>query len=195
MNSLVACQILFLVNAAFAFTRQLKDLQAVLGYKYPAAQHLFPIFSNRPNMILQEVFASDGLSETQIIERWVDSLVVTKVIYHADYGGFNISDKAYAWFLHNAVHENLDISKIDLQMSLSYMPRHHYKLIEAYETLGEDFGTKMNCAVILGTTYRIHDYDGFEQVRVPSMDAWIDSRIPSKDFNKYIWQPSQMPKE
>lgn len=187
--------ILFLVNAAFSFTRQLNDLQNVLGYKYPAAQQLFPIFSNKQNMILQTVYAPEGFSENEIIQRWVDSLVVTRVIYHADYGGFNISDKAYAWFLHNAVHENLDISKIDLQMSLCYMPRHHYKLIEAYEELGEDFGKNMNCAVILGTTYKIQDFDGFEQVRVPSMDAWINSTDRIKDFNHYIWQPSAMPKD
>ena len=187
--------ILFFVNAAFAFTRQLKDLESVLGYKYPAAQQLFPMFSKTTNMVLQEVSVPTGMSETQIIERWVDSLVVTRVIYHADYGGFNISDQAYAWFLHNAIHENLDISKIDLQMSLCYMPRHHYKLIEAYEALGEDFGRNMSCAVILGTTYKIQDFDGFEQVRVPAMDAWIDSTARIKDFNKYIWQPSQMPKE
>ena len=178
--------ILFLVNAAFAFTRQLRDLESVLGYKYPAAQQLFPLFSKTTNMVLQEVYVPAGLSETQIIQRWVDSLVVTKVIYHADYGGFNISDAAYKWFIHNAVHENLDISKINLQISLCYMPRHHPKLIEAYDALGEDFGTNMNCAVILGTTYKIQDYDGFEQVRVPAMDAWIDSTARLKDFNKYI---------
>lgn len=187
--------ILFFVNAAYAFTRQLKDLQSVLGYKYPAAQQLFPMFSKTTNMVLQEVSVPNGLSETQIIERWVDNLVVTRVIYHADYGGFNISDAAYAWFMHNAVPENFEISKWDLQMSLCYMPRHHYKLIEAYEALGEQFGTNMNCAVILGTTYKIQDFDGFEQVRVPAMDAWIQASDRIKDFGKYLWQPSEMPKE
>jgi len=187
--------ILFFVNAAFAFTRQLKDLEAVLGYKYPAAQHLFKMFSKKPNMVLQEVHVPEGLSEAQIIERWANNLVVTRVIYHADYGGFNISDAAYKWFMHNAVAENFEISKWDLQMSLCYMPRHHPKLIEAFDALGEDFGKNMNCAVILETAYRIQDYDGFEQVRVPAMDAWIDSTARLKDFTKYIWQPSEMPKE
>ena len=187
--------ILFLVNAAFAFTRQMKDLQSVLGYKYPAAQQLFTMFSKTTNMILQEISVPAGMSETQIIERWVDNLVVTRVIYHADYGGFNISDAAYKWFMYNAVAENFAISQWDLKMSLSYMPRHHPKLIEAFHVLGEDFGKNMKCAVILGTKYRIQEYDGFEQVRVPSMDSWIDSTARLKDFNKYIWQPSEMPKE
>ena len=187
--------ILFLVNAAFAFTRQMKDLQSVLGYKYPAAQQLSPMFGKKPNMVLQQVYVPDGLSETQIIERWVESLVVTRVIYHADYGGFNISDAAYKWFMHNAVAENFEIEKWDLQMSLSYMPRHHPKLIEAFDALGEDFGKNMNCATILGTKYKIQDYDGFEQVRTPYMDAWIDSVDRVKDFTKYMWEPSKMPKE
>jgi hypothetical protein len=173
----------------------MKDLQSVLGYKYPAAQQLFPMFSKTTNMILQEMSVPAGLSEAQIIQRWADNLVVTRVIYHADYGGFNISDKTYQWFMHNAVSENFEIAKWDLQMSLCYMPRHHPKLIEAYDALDEDFGTNMNCAVILGTTYRIQDYDGFEQVRVPAMDSWIDSTARFKDFNKYMWQPSEMPKE
>ena len=187
--------ILFFVNAAFAFTRQLKDLEAVLGYKYLAAQQLFPMFSKIPNMVLQEVSVPAGMSEAQIIQRWADNLVVTRVIYHADYGGFNISDAAYKWFMHNGVAENSEIIKWDLQMSLCYMPRHHPKLIEAFDALGEDFGKNMSCAVILGTKYRIQEYDGFEQVRVPSMDTWIDSTARIKDFNKYIWQPSEMPKE
>lgn len=187
--------ILFFVNSAFAFTRQLKDLESVLGYKYPAAQQLFPIFSNTTAMVLQEVSVPAGLSETQILEHWADSLVVTRVIYHADYGAFNISDKAYTWFLLNAVTENFDISKVDLQMSLTYMPRHHPKLIEAFHVFGDDFGRNMKCAVILGTTYKIQDYDGFEQVRVPKMDAWIQASDRMKEFNSYMWEPSELPKE
>ena len=187
--------ILFFVNAAFAFTRQLKDLQDVLGYKFPAAQQLFPMFSKTTTMVLQEVSVPPGLSEMQIIQRWADSLVVTRVIYHADYGGFNISDAAYQWFINNAVPENFEIAKWDLQMSLCYMPRHHPKLIEAFHGFGEDFGRNMSCAVILGTTYRIQDYDGFEQVRVPAMDGWIQASDRIKDFGKYLWQPSEMPKE
>ena len=187
--------ILFFVNAAFAFTRQIKDLESVLGYKYLAAQQLFPMFSKTTNMVLQEVSVPAGLSETQIIERWADSLVVTRVIYHADYGGFNISDAAYQWFIHNAVPENFEITKWDLQMSLCYMPRHHPKLIEAFDVLGEQFGSNMFCTAILGTTYRIQDYDGFEQVRTPAMNAWIQANDRIKDFGRYMWQPSEKPKE
>ncbi len=94
--------ILFFVNAAFAFTKQLKDLETVLGYKYPAAQQLFGLFNKIPHMVLQEITVPAGMSETQIIAKWADDMVVTRVIYHADYGSFNISDAAYQWLFQNA---------------------------------------------------------------------------------------------
>jgi hypothetical protein len=175
--------ILFFVNAAFAFTRQLKDLETVLGYKYPAAQHLFMMFSKIPQMVLQEITVPAGMSETQIIEKWVEDMVVTRVIYHADYGGFNISEAAYQWLFQN---NNVQLDYFERTMFLTDLPRHHPRLIECFHVFGEDFGNAMQCAVILGTKYKILDYDGFEQVRSPYMDKWIDSTEPLKPFDAYI---------
>jgi len=175
--------ILFYCNNAFSFTRKLTDLQDILGYKYPAAQQLFGRMFSKPQMVLQEMTVPAGFSQDEIIQRWVDNLVVTRVIYHADYGGFNVSKKASEWMQKNC---NVYLSPIEIETWLGDMPRHHPTLLKCFDVFQDNFGTNIKCAVILGTKYKIQDIDGFEQVRTPYMDKWIDATEPVKPAEAYV---------
>lgn len=83
---------------------------------------------------------------------------MTKIVYSACYGGFGLSEKAFARYkeLGGTCDYDRDISRTDPI------------LVQVIEELGEEVNTGSSklkiTAVHAGTKYRIEEYDGFETV-------------------------------
>jgi hypothetical protein len=83
---------------------------------------------------------------------------MTKIVYNACYGGFGLSEKAFARYkeLGGTTDYHVDIARTDPI------------LVHVIEELGEEAnnGFSKLCMIALpaGTKYRIEEYDGFETV-------------------------------
>lgn len=83
---------------------------------------------------------------------------MTKIVYNACYGGFGLSEKAFARYkeLGGTCEWDRDI------------PRTEWQLVQVIEELGEDANNGFSYLRIImlpaGTRYRIEEYDGFESV-------------------------------
>ena len=177
-------RILFYVNFSFAFIKTVDEIRQQLDDKI---QTVSQMFFPRKSLIVASVSAPAGTKDDDIVQQWIDELVVTRVLYHGDFGGVNISDEAYQWLLAKITNDKkMGIDIFQMKMSITDMPRHHPLLIECYKELGEKFGNNMKCAVILGTQYRVQEYDGLEQVRTPAMDRWVDSNTVLEKFDYYL---------
>ena len=94
---------------------------------------------------------------------------MSKVVYNATYGGFFLSEKAFARYA--------EITGKHLSFGESRaLPRHDPALIQVVEELGDDANGA--CAALLigevpaGTKYRIAEYDGLEGIETEDDIEW-----------------------
>lgn len=91
---------------------------------------------------------------------------MTKIVYSACYGGFGLSEKAFARYkeLGGTCDYDRNIDRTDPI------------LVQVVEELGEEVNTAFSkiCMIALpaGSMYHIHEYDGFETVMTPEDYDW-----------------------
>lgn len=97
-----------------------------------------------------------------------------KVVYNSCYGGFGLSDKA------------LDLYNKKSGKTLSYSgeitSRHDPHLVEVVEELGEEANAcyaNLKIEEVDGL-YRIHEYDGSEDVETPNTCNWVNPFEPQE---------------
>jgi len=108
-----------------------------------------------------------------------------KVVYNADFGGFNISKECVEWLADRGNKECLNMlarytcdADIDGDGAGFYgyineTPRHDALLVMAVEELGNRAGSTLAVHELKGDRYIIDEYDGAETVVEPHTIHWI----------------------
>ena len=97
---------------------------------------------------------------------------MAKVVYNADYGGFDLSKAAVARYIELKGF----VLNTEAWIQRDAIPRHDSCLVQVVEELGTDVNTNYSDLRIRevpdGSRYRIHEYDGFETVILESEEEW-----------------------
>jgi hypothetical protein len=97
-----------------------------------------------------------------------------KVVYNTCFGGFSLSAEAIAL----ALQWGLEIDCCGSGEGTTRVARHHPVLVAVVETLGEAANGDtafLRVRPLLGSKYRIEEYDGREQVVEPRHLRWIEA--------------------
>ena len=92
---------------------------------------------------------------------------MTKVVYNAGFGGFNLSNKA--------MDRMVELGYVGLELNSNEIPRHHPILVQVVEELGDkanDGCANLQIEDVYGS-YRIDEYDGFERVMTAPDYDWV----------------------
>lgn len=80
-----------------------------------------------------------------------------KVVYHGDYGGFDLTAEAVRWL----IKEGLEVNPA----TAHYISRDNPILIRCIETLGDRAGKNLKIAEVDTDEFHVSEYDGWETVR------------------------------
>tara|TARA_R100000995_G_scaffold38122_1_gene17622 strand:+ start:134 stop:475 length:342 start_codon:yes stop_codon:yes gene_type:complete len=107
--------------------------------------------------------------------------MIVKVVYHRDYGGFELSRQAVEWLAkrgHPAAIKYLKDNPERTDRGWLWppyweLPRHDPLLVQVVEELGKDAGSCLVVEEIGGDRYYITEHDGLETLYTPEMDVWV----------------------
>ena len=92
---------------------------------------------------------------------------MTKVVYNAGFGGFNLSNKA--------LDRMVELGYVGLELNSNESPRHHPILVQVVEELGDKASGDYSILAIVEVygPYRIDEYDGSESVMTVGDYDWV----------------------
>lgn len=105
-----------------------------------------------------------------------------KVVYNAMHGGYGFSQKAMERLAQLGLEEEVEKdfaykAKWPLAgYSLDGVPRHDPRLVQVVEEFGREACSAfadLQIHLVEGDRYRIHEYDGLEEVQEPEDISWI----------------------
>ena len=92
---------------------------------------------------------------------------MTKVVYNAGFGEFNLSNKA--------LDRMVELGYVGLELNSNEIPRHHPILVQVVEELGDKASGDYSILAIVEVygPYRIDEYDGSESVMTVGDYDWV----------------------